>query len=297
MIAWALLGLLADVTGVGPGLVIASDSACPSAQQVRDALHTLVFPPPAAASVGVHADETFVTVNFVAPAGLTRGPRQLELPPDCDRRAATVSLLIAAWLGRLPTVPPPAYSTSALSAAEVALGPAPAEPPPGSMAVEVGGGIFSVPGTGPGLRLELGRQPARRGNGWRGVATIPTSQGNAGPGYGGPPNVHWIRPALSLEATARGAGRAVLLEGSLGPMLGLATAWRERTTFGLAVGANTAVRLAAPVYTGIIWVELRLRYWLTRQEVHTGTWATELPSAEAMISLGGSFAPGRDSPR
>jgi hypothetical protein len=290
--SWTLLlglglGLLrasADVAHAGFGMVIASDSDCPSAAAVRDELGVLKYPSPDAASVAVHADAEGVSVSFGAPAGVGRGPRILALAPECARRAATVALLIAAWLGRLPAGPPPSLAMVAepalpdpwtATAAPVAAGPPRRE-------VDVGAGLAAYVQAGrlvPALRLDVGGGSAGTGSGWELGLMVPAPQATSV----GLAQAHWMRPSLTLTERLRKVGSDLRLDVNLGAVAGLALAWGEgfvadQQDAGVAAGGSAALRVSVVSDTLGPWIELRGRVWLVSQQM---AWGAELPDRPA----------------
>jgi hypothetical protein len=289
------LGLLqagADVAQVGFGMVIASDSDCPSAAAIREEMASLKYPTPDAASVAVHADDDEVSITFGAPGGVQRGPRQLALPPECPRRAATVALLIAAWLGRIPSGPP-----TALTVVGEPPPPRPAPEPPGREHLELAAGLSAYLQAGhliPALRLELGAGTEGSGPGWQLGAVLPTPvQHRTGVGQ-----VRWMRPAVFLGRRIRKVSPGVSLDATVGALLGATFAWGQgypvnQHDAGLAAGGTAALRLCA--YPGGVgpWIELRGRGWLVEQELawigRTADDSVILPVIEIELTFGASL--------
>jgi hypothetical protein len=288
------LGLLhatADVAQAGIGMVIASDSDCPSAAAIRDELGSLKYPTPEAASVAIHADAEEVSVTFGAPAGVQRGPRKLALPPECPRRAATVALLIAAWLGRIPSGPPPSLTM----VAEPAPLPPRAPDPRDREQSQLAAGVSAYMNAGhliPALRVELGVGTEGSGTGWQLAAMLPTpAQQRIGVG-----TVNWMRPALLAARRLRTVSGGVSLDATVGALLGLTLAWGGgsygRQDNGTIVGGTVGLRLCA--FPGGLgpWVELRGRGWVTEQ--HLG-WDRDsyglvtLPVIEMELTFGASL--------
>lgn len=293
---FALTLAASDVATFGFGLVIASDSDCPTAAGVRDELRGLSFPSPDAASVAVHGDDEEVTVVFGAPAGLQRGPRKLALAHECDRRAASVALLIAAWLGQLSSRPP----TMTLESLPPRAPPRPAAPPvhhdppaPTESTVSLAGSFDAYPsqdstsvaalalelchgtvGTGPGFCASLSSQ------------VVPSNQVGA----------RWVRPAVELDARWRIAGDRVAFDLSGGPALGT-VAWSDSSGavnhLEPSVGLGAAMRLAVSRSDLVPWLEVRGRIWSStsagdvRPAGYYGS-SNDLPSFDLALSLGWS---------
>src|ERR1035437_7414739 len=89
-----------DANSVASQLAIASDSFCPSADAVREALLDLrpaeEWP---STTVAIHAQEQLLSVEL---GSLDSIQRQLAVGPDCAARATTVALVIATWMNDLP---------------------------------------------------------------------------------------------------------------------------------------------------------------------------------------------------
>jgi hypothetical protein len=290
------LGLLqasADVAQAGFGVVIASDSDCPSAAAIRDELGTLKFPTPDAASVAIHADDDGVSVTFGAPGGVQRGPRKLALAPECPRRASTVALLIAAWLGRIASHPP-----AALTMVAEAPPPAPSRPEPlHREQAELGAGLSVGVQAGhliPALRLEVGTGTQGTGVGWVGGVVLPApARQESGRG-----TINWSRPSLMAGRRLRMVTPDLGLDVTVGALLGLTVAWGEGYLFDRqelepAVGATIGARLSLVPGGFGPWIELRGRGWLVDQELAAtqppGVDGVTLPVIELELTFGASL--------
>jgi hypothetical protein len=289
------LGLLqasADVAQAGFGVVIASDSDCPSAAAIRDELGTLKYPTPDAASVAIHADDGEVSVTFGAPGGVQRGPRKLALAPECPRRASTVALLIAAWLGRIAPRPAAALTM-------VAEPPLPAAPRPEPLheQAELGAGLSVGAQSGhlvPALRLEVGTGPEGTGLGWLAGVVLPApARQESGRG-----SINWMRPSLMAGRRLRRVTSDLGLDLTVGALLGLTLAWGEGYLFDrqereLAVGATIGARLSLVPGGFGPWIELRGRGWLVEQELAAtqppGSAGVTLPVIELELTFGASL--------
>jgi hypothetical protein len=294
LLGLGLLQATADVAQAGFGLVIASDSDCPSAAAIRDELGSLKYPTPDAASVAIHADEDRVSITFGAPGGVQRGPRELALPPECPRRASTVALLIAAWLGRIPSGSPAASLT--LVAEPPPLQPAPAAPP-GEQA-EVGAGLSAYVQAGhliPALRVEFATGTEESGPGWQLGAIFPAPVEETIVGGG----IAWMRPALMALRRLRRTAPGATLDATVGALLGLTLAWGRgysmpRHDYGLAAGGTVGLRLCGSSRGLGPWIELRGRGWLVEQEL---AWvgrnsygaSVTLPVMEMELTFGASL--------
>jgi hypothetical protein len=294
---FALTLAASDVATFGFGLVIASDSDCPTAAGVRDELRGLSFPSPDAASVAVHGEDEEVTVVFGAPAGLQRGPRKLALPHECDRRAAAVALLIAAWLGQLPNHPPTMTleSLPPKAPARPPSSPVQHEPPaPTESALSLVGSFDAYPSQDStsvaALALELCHGTVGSGSGFCASLSsqvVPSNQVGA----------LWVRPALELDARARIAGDRVAFDLSVGPALGVAFVWSDSSSVRShqepSVGLGLAMRLAVSRSDLVPWLEVRGRIWSATSSGDVrplGYYrsSNDLPSIDLALSVGWS---------
>jgi hypothetical protein len=285
----------ADVAQAGFGLVIASDSDCPSAAAVRDQLASLKYPSPDAGSVAVHADEAEVTVSFGAPAGVSHGPRRLALASDCPRRASTVALLIATWLGQIPQGPAPSLTMEIPPPPSRPPRPARRPPPaPVPWVSEAGVGVsgFAQRSTlVPALRLELGRGPVSGGTGWQlsAVIPLPRSETQEVPEHA---VLSWMRPTVMYDLRWRSPDPPSAIDLDVGVGLGLAAVWEKigRSATGWAAGVNGAVRYNRSVGTFAPWLEMRSRLWFTRQKIQSYSFLdAELPLVEIEVAMGASL--------
>ena len=89
-----------NANSMGGPLAIASDSYCPSAEAVREALLSLrpakEWP---STAVAIYAQERSLWIDLGAPH---TNQRQVAVGPDCAARAATVALIIATWIDDIP---------------------------------------------------------------------------------------------------------------------------------------------------------------------------------------------------
>jgi hypothetical protein len=101
-VACAMLVALGAAPG-GASVPIASDSFCPSADAIREALLALGGDQPSrptSVKVRSHADRLLVTFDW---SGATLPEsRELVVAADCQARAQSAALVIASWLGILP---------------------------------------------------------------------------------------------------------------------------------------------------------------------------------------------------
>jgi hypothetical protein len=288
-----------DVPPADGVLVIVSDSNCPSAEAVREALVGLrpvgQWP---ALSVAIRATSQLLVVE-IGPQ--KTNPRQLALGPDCAARATAVALVISTWTGDLPVE---AAGTPILQPAAPIPQPSQDKKPktviPRSDARqgEIGAGVLAATAGGivPGGRLEFGRMRRGSGLGWQVDLTIPAAREVA---IGGG-TTRWMRVSAGVGLDARWAMRRLFLDGELGGVAGLTYAWGQgyianqsdwSPTWGLAAG----MRAGVPWGRTRIWIDMRAVRWLREQSVQidpvtTGTaTAANLPSWDAQAAIGISY--------
>jgi hypothetical protein len=287
---FALTLAASDVATFGFGLVIASDTDCPAAADVRDELQALSFPAPDAASVAIHGADDQLTVVFGAPAGLQKGPRTLEMPAECPRRASAAALLIAAWLGELPTRPPNMTLEEGAPSVRQA-----APPRPRPVAVQrprSGNGFESslaaavdvIPGASmvPGLSFSLGQGAVDAGAGW--ALTLFSQLLNAGGAWDGS-----LHPSAELDLRWRIATRHSRLDLYLGPAVGMLVDTSRAKASRVDFGAGTAVRGTFYETNAGLWWEIRARAWFAKLAENNPDLA-DVPAAEVLLSMGWTFA-------
>jgi hypothetical protein len=285
-----------QVPAADGALVIVSDSDCPSAEAVRDALVGLrpveQWP---ALSVAIRATLQTLVVE-IGPD--KTNPRQLALGPDCAARATDVALVISTWTGDLPVE---VAGTPVLQPATPILQPSQDKKPetviPKSDArhSEIGAGLLAATAGGivPGGRLEFGRMRRGSGLGWQVDLTVPAArQVNVGGG-----TTRWTRISAGAALDARWAMRRFFLDGAVGGVAALTYAWGQgyvanqsdwSPTWGLAAGMRVGVSWGRIR----LWLDLRAVKWLREQSVQidpvtTGTASTaNLPSWDAQGAVG-----------
>jgi hypothetical protein len=289
----------ADIPPGGRGLVIVSDSDCPSGEAVRDALLSLrpveEWP---ALSVAIREFPQMLVVEI---GSQKTNPRQLAVGPDCATRATAVALVISTWTGDLPVE---AVGTPVLQAPAVVVQP-PAEKKPDEVIPktdarhsEIGAGLLAATAGGivPGGRLEFGRMRRGSGLGWQVDLTVPAARGVT---IGGG-TTRWMRVSAGAALDARWAMRRLSLDGELGGVAALTYAWGQgyvanqsdwSPTWGLVAG----IRAGVPWGRIRLWIDTRALKWLREQSVQidpitTGTpIATQLPSWDAQGVIGISY--------
>jgi hypothetical protein len=299
VLVWA--GPAAQASPVA-ALVIESDSSCPSAEAVREALAGLR--PPADwphTTVAISAREQFL---LVALGSRGASPRQVTVGADCAARAATAAVIVATWLGDLPaeSVGSPILqpSRSIDAAAAPPATPLPSEnPTPPPALHEIGAGALAAFGGGtvPGLRVEFIRWRRERAFGWQASLALATPR-DAVVGGG---TTRWMRVAASVALCGRLAGRRYFLGGDGGVAAAYTAAWGQdyasnqsdqSITGGLAAGLRGGV----PWGRMRIWTDVRVFGWLYPQSVQvdadgaSGPAKFSLPAWDIQWALGASYA-------
>jgi hypothetical protein len=288
-----------DVPAWGRGLVIVSDSDCPSGEAVRDAL--LALRPAEEWPVLSVAIREFPQMLVIEIGSQKTNPRQLAVGPDCATRATAVALVITTWTGELPVE---AAGTPVLQAPAVVVQP-PAEKKPDEVIPktdarhsEIGAGLLAATAGGivPGVRVEFGRTRRGSGLGWQVDVTVPAArQVNVGDG-----TTRWMRFSAGAALDAHWAMRRLFLDGTFGGVAALTYAWGQgyvanqsdwSPTWGLVAG----IRAGVPWGRARIWIEICALKWLREQSVQidpvtTGNaTTTQLPSWDAQGAIGISY--------
>ena len=309
-----------DAHPAGGELAIVSDSNCPSAEAVREALVDLrpvgQWP---ALSVAIRATPEMLVVE-IGPE--KTNSRQLTVGPDCAARATAVALVFYTWTGDLPVeaegtpilqpaTPIPQPATPILQ--PTAPVPQPAAPilQPSSgkqpekpilkgnaCQSEIGAGLLAATAGGivPGGRVEFGRMRRGSGFGWQVDFTVPAArQVNIGGG-----TTRWMRISAGVGIDARWALRRFFLDGELGGVAGLTFAWGQgyatnQSDWSPTWGLGAGIRAGVPWGRTRLWLDLRAVKWLREQSVRidpvtTGTpIAANLPSWDAQGAIGISY--------
>lgn len=289
----------ADVPAASRGLVIVSDSDCPSGEAVRDALLGLrpveAWP---ALSVAIRGFPQMLVIE-IGPQ--KTNPRQLAMGPDCAMRATAVALVIATWTGELPVE---AAGTPVLQPPAASLQPPPRKETETAMAKndrrqsEIGAGLLAatVGGIVPGVRVEFGRMRRGGGFGWQFDLTVPADRQVALGGVA----IRWMRFSAGIGLDARWEMRRFFLDGELRGVAALTYVWGHgyvanqsdwSPTWGLAAG----IRAGMPWGRARLWLDLRAVNWLFEQSVQIDPVATgaataaNLPSWDAQAAMGVSY--------
>jgi hypothetical protein len=267
---------------------------------VRDALAPLSYPSPDAASVAIHADEEKVVVTFGAPAGLQRGPRSLSLAPDCERRAGTVALLIAAWLGQLTAAPAPSLDlvSDAPLPPRVKVGPRAAAGPPPEAVTELGAGLMGADENGalvPGLHVEIAwtTWTANEGIGWRVIGELPAPKVER---FSSTATALWTRPLVGIDAHIGQRLAGLRVEENLAALLGLTFVWghgfsTDGSDNAMAPGLGGGVRVISTRSGVGWWATVQAHLWLSQQTVAPDAFvpSVALPFFELQLVAGASL--------
>ena len=276
----------------GGEIGIASDSSCPSADAVRQALASLR---PAAdwpaTVVVIRAGDQSLSIDL---GSRGTGQRQLAVGPDCSARAMSAALVIATWMGDLP-----AEVTGApiLRAPDVTT---PASPPllRRSAYQEIGAALSTAVAGGftPGGYAEFIRMRAERGLGWQ------ASIGLSAPRevWVGNSVTRWMRTTAAVALHARHASRGPFVAADLGLAFAYTAAWgtgyaENRSDYSITWGPVAGARAGIPWGRFRLWTDLRVWRWFPSESVQIDSTASAnstsaaLPSWEAQWSLGVSY--------
>ena len=280
---------------------IRSDSSCPSAAMVRDALNALGRPPSVRrATVTLETMSSRLRVAFGWDGASPTDVRELEAPADCGARAETAAVVASSWLGLLPASPAAAPPPSTVGAvAPPAIRPASPVSPHVARESWLGVGLGAAAGAGivAAARAELARLPAdARGFGWAIAAqvSLPRRQ-TVGSGTSS-----WVRPALGLAGGVGWPLGRLVLAADAGALAAVTFAWGEgypsnQNDHALAFGLSAGLRVALATTFARPWVEVRLIGWPTAQRLRfdeAGSAATvsDLPPVESNLTLGWSLS-------
>lgn len=276
------------------GLVIESDSVCPSAAAVRAALVGLRphddWPP---AKVAIVADEQFLRVELDGAR-----TRQVTAGIDCLSRAATVAVIVATWLGEFPAEAATAPVLQPVLQPTLPSTLQPRTPPPPRTQQEVGAGLLTTLSGGmvPGGRVEYARLRPDGRLGWQASLAWPAPREVAVAGA----KTRFTRAAVSVAVHGALPIRRFLLSGDAGPAAGYTIAWgqgydTDQTDQSLTYGVTAGVRVGLPWRNLGLWTDVRMFKWLYGQSVQIDSndgAATEkvwLPTWDVHWALGMSY--------
>jgi len=298
----ALGALCLAATPAAAAPLVTSDSDCPSAAEVTTRLTGLWSgdnPVAAMAHVRVQGGQMAVELASESEPATSR---ILPAESDCGARAQAAALVIAAWLDSMPADPLGRVEPVALLSVEpaslrapIAETPQPAQPP---FLLGVGAlAAFDAEGAGVVLSGETAwtRLVGRFGLAAGLSAPLPRKT-DVGSG-----SARWWRPVLALEMRVPLTQGAWILEGGLGPALGLLVVagngfHPNNTDVAVSWGATAGVRLAHRSRSKwAYWAELRALVWPAAQNIRSDAAdgktlnLAPLPRIEGQLGLGFSF--------
>ena len=224
-VAVAVLALPASALAVAR---ISSDSNCPSTEAISlRLLGLLAAGGPEKASARVHADEQTMRIELSTP-GEDNRERNVPSIGDCDARAETAALIIAAWLDAMPVgtisapgIPPRDVGSAPRSRDEEdALDDPDEERLSVSTRSLVGAGLFGAAdgqGATTGIAVEAATPNLLEQFGW----TLRASLGLPRELAVGEGIAHYWRPTFVLAASADFSGKKWGLRTQVGPALGI----------------------------------------------------------------------------
>jgi hypothetical protein len=290
-----LVGTVDPEPAVGPPgsqLVIASDSACPSVEAVRQSL----------AQMRPATDwPTDLVVIRTTPHSLSidlgrasRRQRQLTMESDCEARATSAALIVATWMDDLP-----AEGTSA----PVLLEPdeedlEPPLPVRGPAHYEAGAGLSAAAGGGlaPGAYVELVRLRPESDLGWlAGMALAAPREILVDAGVS-----RFMRTSAAVGAQARKTYQRLLLAADLGLALAYTAAWgsgyaKDKTDGSFNWGPVADLRAGIPWGRLRLWIAARASWWVRAETVQVdaktpaGSARRDLPHWDGQGLLGLSY--------
>ena len=273
-------------------LVLVSDSPCPSADAVREALASLR---PAAdwptTVVVIRAGEQSLSIDLGS-----RGTRRRELAvgPDCSARATSAALVIATWMDDLPDEVAGAPILRAQDVTTLASPPRPHS----SAYQELGARLPAVMAGGwvPGGAAEFIRMRAERGLGWQ------ASIGLSAPRdvWVGNGVTRWMRTTAAVALHARHTSQKPFVAADLGLAFAYTAAWgtdyaKNQSDRSFTWGPIAGVRAGIPWGRLRLWTDLRVSRWLHDESVQIDSTSSDigksmaLPAWEAQCSLGVSY--------
>jgi hypothetical protein len=317
-LTWLAAALL--TAGAGPSVDVRGDTECPSPAELSAALVGLVPASATPASPDVaelRAVDGVVSVRLVNAKGDVIAEKILPASPSCAEKARTAAVIIAAWEARIragmlgglsvprperappPPTPPPVV--------QVKIVEAPARPamivrdvaPPAPLQIEPGAAVFASLVSGElaaGLLAEaaLSRRDAPFALGIGGLA-VGTHATTVGPGQGS-----WRRFGGVVDGRARSSFGSVELELRAGlAMTALSIEGRSlpKPTSTTMFDPGALVGLRGKLRAGSVspWLEGTFAFWPSSHNLYlSGTNdSADLPSAEALLSVGVAFVSGR----
>lgn len=320
-LTWLAAALLA--AGAAPSVDVRGDTKCPTPAELSAALVGLVAPAAAPASPDVaelRAVAGVVSVRLVSAKGDVIAEKILPSSPSCAEKARTAAVVVAAWEARLragllgglsvpqperaapPPAPPPVVQVKVVEAparpAVIVREVAP-PPPPAPIQIEPGAAFLASVVSGElaaGVLAEaaFSRRDAGFAVGVAGLA-VGTHATTLGPGQG-----TWRRLGGVVDGRARSSFGAVGLELRAGVALtALSVQGRAlpKPASATMFDAGALVGLRGKLRSGSLapFIEGTFAFWPSAHNLYlSGTNdSADLPSAEALLSVGVAFASAR----
>ena len=302
VVALGALCLAAMPASAAP--LVTSDSDCPSAAEVRARLAGLWS---GDSSVSATADIRVQGGQMAVELASESEPatsRILPAEPDCESRAQAAALVIAAWLDTVTADPlglaVPIAVPAAVPTSPQVRAPVTEKPLPAQARLSLGlGALASVDARGAGAILS-GETAWLRLAGRFGLLvglSLPLPR-EMSVGRG---SARWWRPVLALALRAPLTQGTWILDGGIGPALGLLVVAgngfdQNHTDLAVSWGAVAGVRLAHRSRgKWAYWAELRGLLWPAAQNIRddvpgSAPHLAALPRIEAQLGLGSSFA-------
>jgi len=273
-------------------LVITSDSPCPSADSVRQALTTLR---PAAdwpdTTVAIRAADQSLTIDLGSQdlGSQDTHQRRLAAGLDCAARAMSAALVIATWMDDLP---------DEVTGAPILRAKAPPPLSSGPAYQEIGVGLSTaVPGAwAPGGHAEFIRMRAEQDLGWQAsIGLFAPRDIWVGNGV-----THWMRATAAATVHARHRSKRPFAAADLGLALSFAAAWgtgyaENRSDRSVTWGPVAGIRAGIPWGRVRLWTDLRGWRWFHSESVQIDSTSSNnstsaaLPTWEGQWSLGVSY--------
>jgi hypothetical protein len=289
--------VLAQATSSQGSPAIESDSSCPSAEAVRQALVGLGPAegwPTTTVSIATQEQSLLLSLGVHA-----TNQRRLAVDADCAARASMAALVIAAWLSELPSE---GVAAPLSSGPVLAVHAEPAKPGPavGRQALplyrrEVGAGLVAETGSGlvPGVRLELLGLAGQGPFGWLVSVAMPAAREVAT----GPGKTTFRRTSVAAALLGRLTAGGLILSADAGAALAYTSAQgsgyeQDQADASLTYGLGAGLRAAVPWGRVRIWTDGRVLRWLYGQtvEVEGVASTSSLPDWDLQWAIGVGYA-------
>jgi hypothetical protein len=292
------LWLVALWVAAEPTMTIKSDSTCPSAEAVDDALVELgVGDRGPSAFAKIHGTTPGLVIELGWPEGPTSEYRSLTVEGDCTARARAAAVVVAAWLGSLPTTTlsaPAVEPAGAPTIAKPAASQAPSKARQWLLGLGFGAGASGDLDVAPSLTVEA----TERLSGRLGLAI---AVGAAGPRQRsvGPGASHFVRSSMALMGRIFMPAGAVRVDFDVGLAGGLAVAWgsdypTNDSQHAFDWGPVGGLRVLVGAGRLQPWVGARFMYWARSQRLRYDDLATGNVSAATVSPFEASLVLGCD---